>query len=146
MTQQNRTLIHRYFDELLSKGNLAVMDQILAHNVTVYPPAYMGEPLRGIDAVRGWFTALRRAFPDFQFNLGEEFGDGNTIASTFRMHGTHKAEYMGLPATGNKIDLSGADVFKFANGRIQEIHIFYDTLGLVSQLGVVKWPPQPAPR
>ncbi len=50
---------------------------------------------------------------------------------------------MGLPATGKKISLTGVDLFRISHGKIAEVRIYYDTLGLMQQLGVVPAPRKP---
>ena len=37
-------------------------------------------------------------------------------------------------------EIPGADLFRIENGRIKEIRVFYDTLGLMQQLGVAPAP------
>ncbi len=139
----NKALIRRYFQEVLSKGDIKVVDEVLAPDVVVQTPSYMAEPLRGREAVKQWFSDLRRAFPDLQFTLGEEVAEGDRVASSFRLTGTHRQDYMGLPATGRKISLTGVDLFRISSGKIAEVRIYYDTLGLMQQLGVVPAPGKP---
>ena len=40
-------------------------------------------------------------------------------------------------ATGRKVSMSGIDVFRVANGQIQELHLAQDALMLMQQLGVI---------
>ena len=47
---------------------------------------------------------------------------------------------MGLTPIGRPSDLSGMDLFRVVDGTIAEIHVFYDTLGLMQRLGVAPMP------
>ena len=134
------TLARRYFDEVLSKGELAVADEILAPDLEFHGPNYWGEAIRGREAFKGFVTYLRSAFPDIRFQVGLEIGDDNWTATSFRFVATHRGEWMGIAPTGRPIDLPGLDLFRVERGRIQEIRVFYDTLGLLQQLGVVEAP------
>ncbi len=55
----NKALIRRYFEEVLSKGDIKVVDEVLAADVLVQTPSYMAEPLRGREAVKQWFSDLQ---------------------------------------------------------------------------------------
>ena len=64
--------------------------------------------------------------------------DGVTIR--FTMGGRHVAEFMGVPATGTQIQLSGITTLRFAGDRVIERHSVADMLGLLVQLGAVPAP------
>jgi steroid delta-isomerase-like uncharacterized protein len=51
--------------------------------------------------------------------------------------GTHKADYLGVPATGRRVELRGITVARFEDGRIANEVVYYDRLAVLEQLGVV---------
>ena len=130
----NEMIVRRYFTEVLA-GDIDVADEIVAENMVFYGPNYWGEAIHGRAKFKGFVQYLRTAFPDIEFAVHEEVVAGNRIASTFTFTATHQGEWQGLAPTGRSIELPGADVFHVADGKIQEIHVFYDTLGLMQQLG-----------
>ena len=136
----NKMLARRYFDEVLSQGHLATADEILAADLEFYGPTYWGEAISGIAAFKQFVTYLRAAFPDLSFTLGEEISEGDWTATRFVIHGTHRGEWMGIAPTGRRMELPGVDLFRITNGRIGEVRVFYDTLGLLQQLGVAAAP------
>jgi steroid delta-isomerase-like uncharacterized protein len=136
VSKQIHALSRVYFDDLLSGGDLAAAEHVLAEDLVVHPPTYWGEPIRGRENYKAFIVYLRTAFPDLNFTIGEEAVEDNIVATVFRLRGTQKGEYMGIPAAGKQMDLPGVDVFRLKDGKIQEIRIFYDTLGLMQQLGV----------
>ena len=140
MSDQSKALARRYFERLLSKGDLAIADEIIAEDVAFRGPNYWGEVLHGRPAFVQFIAMLRTAFPDLDFTIVEELAEGDKVATSFRMRGTHRAEWMGLPATGKQMDLAGVDIFHVADGKIKEIAVYYDTLGLMQQLGVIPTP------
>ena len=119
-----------------SAGDLAVAEEILAPDMVFRGPSYMGEPIQGLEAFAQFVRYLRSAFPDMLFIVGHEVAEGDWVATSFTLRGTHRGEYMGLGPTGKAIDLPGVDLFRVAGGRIREVRVFYDTLGLMQQLGV----------
>ena len=60
--------------------------------------------------------------------------------STYTMTATHQNEFMGVPATGKQIAVTGAAIYRLANGKIVEIWNFLDTLALMQQLGLIPTP------
>jgi hypothetical protein len=75
------------------------------------------------------------AFPDLCFRIEDEFADEFRVATRFTLTGTHRGEWQGISPTGKSIALPGADLFRIVDGRIAEVRVFYDTLGLMRQLG-----------
>jgi predicted ester cyclase len=53
----------------------------------------------------------------------------------FRVKATHQANFNGIPATGKKIDVYEAGVFRLADSKITEAWFMADEAGLLKQLG-----------
>ncbi len=137
--QREGTLAHRYFTEVLG-GQIEVADEIIADNVAFIGPNYWGEVVQGREGFKAFVQYLRSAFPDLTFTIEDEVACGEHVMTRFRMTGTHLGQWLEFPPTGRHIDLPGADLFQIKGGRIAEIRVFYDTLGLLQQLGVVAMP------
>ena len=56
------------------------------------------------------------------------------------MTGRHDREFLGVAATGNAIDVSGATIAAVHGGRITELETFPDRYRLLVQLGVLPAP------
>jgi len=52
------------------------------------------------------------------------------------MRGTHEGEFRGIPATGNKVEVSGIMMTRIENGIIVEDKEEADMLGFMQQLGM----------
>ena len=141
LSERNKAIARRYFEEVLA-GNLAVADEVLADDLAFYGPNYWGEVVRGRDQFKQFVGYLRTAFPDIHFTVEDEVADEARVATSFTFHATHRGEWMGVDPTGRRITLPGADVFRISEGRIEEIRVYYDTLGLMEQLGVIPAPAQ----
>jgi steroid delta-isomerase-like uncharacterized protein len=139
MREENATLAHRYFTEVLA-GQVDAADEIVAEDVAFIGPAYWGEIIQGREGFKGFIRYLRTAFPDLSFRIEEEIACGPRIITRFRMTGTHQGQWLEFAPTGRPIDLPGADIFRVEGGHIAEIRVFYDTLGLLQQLGAVPSP------
>lgn len=134
-SEENATIARRYFEEVLA-GDMTVADEVLADDLAFYGPNYWGEAMRGREQFKQFVAYLRTAFPDIRFTVEEEISGETGVATRFTLRATHRGAWMGIPPTGREIALPGADVFRIADGRISEVRVFYDTLGLMEQLGV----------
>jgi steroid delta-isomerase-like uncharacterized protein len=63
--------------------------------------------------------------------------EDDRVAWRWRMHGTHRGELMGIPATGRETTTSGITIHRIRDGKIAEAETVWDQLGLLQQLGVV---------
>ena len=68
--------------------------------------------------------------------IEEVISDGDKVAVKLTQNGTHKAEYMGIPATGVKATLPAMHLITIVDGKIKESFAVEDYLGLYMQLGM----------
>jgi steroid delta-isomerase-like uncharacterized protein len=134
--EQNEALAMRYFQDIMSEGKLEVVEEILAPDFAFIIPT-QPEPITGYEAFKGFVMYLRNAFPDIQFTALRHMSEGNKVASRWQITGTHLGEFLGAPATGNKIKDFGIDIFTIRHGKIVSVHVNENDFGLMQQLGVI---------
>jgi predicted ester cyclase len=74
------------------------------------------------------------AFPDIRITIEDMVAEENMVAARVRWKATHRGEYMGIAATGKKIDISVAWFIKIAGGKWVEFWNVTD-VNLLKQLG-----------
>jgi predicted ester cyclase len=77
-----------------------------------------------------------KGLPDYKCKTHELIAKGDKVIARFTCTGTHKGEYWGIPASGNKIEYDGIDIFHIKEGKIVEMREELDSLGLMQQLGM----------
>ena len=92
------------------------------------------EPRHGHEAWRQGFEMMRRAFPDLQANIEDIVAAQDKVAVRLRIRGTHRGEFLGIPATGRAIDYVSHEFYRVADGLIAEEWICSDTATLLRQL------------
>ena len=139
--EENKATVQMFYDEVLNRGNLDVIDKMTAENYVDHtaPP---GMP-PGREGEKQWFTMLRMAFPDGQTTIDDIIAEGDKVAVRATMTGTHQGDVMGIPATGKPVTISGIDVTRFHEGQSVEHWGQWDMAALMQQLGVA---PPPAPQ
>lgn len=142
LTEANKAIVRRIFEEAFGKGNLAVLDEIIAPDqVNGGPGALPGMP-PGPEGNKMLITAYRNAFPDLHFTIDEQIAEGNTVVTRWTAHGTHNGELAGLPPTGKPATVVGMGVDRIENGKIVESWGLFDQFGMLQQLGVIPAPGQ----
>lgn len=130
--EQNLKTARRYFNEVMNKGKLEVINEIMTPDFQFIIPT---QPVHsGYDAMAGFVTYLRTAFPDIQFTVEREIAADNKVAMRWNITGTHKGEFLGMAPTGNTIKDYGVDIFTFDNGKIKTVHVNENDFGLFQQL------------
>ncbi len=136
--ERNKQIVASIYSTCWNKGDMAAIDEIFA------PDVKHEQFLPGWQSGREGFKQLvnfwREAFPDIHEDAVELIADGDKVASRFRLRGTHGGEFYGVPGTGRQVDIYGAEVFKFEDGKVVEYVYHEDTLGLFFQLGVMPLP------
>ncbi len=135
-TETNKAIIRRFFEEAFGKGNLAVVDEIVAPDQVNGGPGALPELPPGPEGSKMLITAYRNAFPDLHFTIDQQIAEGNTVVTRWTAHGTHNGELAGIPATGKRATVVGLGVDRVENGKIVESWGLFDQFGMLQQLGV----------
>ena len=133
MTTQNKAIVRRYFTEVLTAGNLELIDTLIAQDyVSHYPAGY--ELGGGPEDVRQIVSSVRRAFPDVHFTVEDLIAEGEKIVCRWTFQGVQEEDFMGIPASGRKATVMGIAIYRVINERIAEAWFTWDALGLMRQL------------
>jgi predicted ester cyclase len=81
---------------------------------------------------------FERAFPHYVLIAEDMIAEGDKVSVRARFQGTHKAELMGIPATGKRVDLPFQIIYQIAHNKIVQHWISFDQMSLMKQLGVVQ--------
>jgi steroid delta-isomerase-like uncharacterized protein len=137
MPEKNEVVVRRLMEDVWSKGNLKLLDEILTPDYVDNDPVNL---VRGIDGARDTVKKYRSAFPDCRLDIDEIFSVGDRVVVRFHYSGTHQNTLEGIPPTGRHVTGPGIAIHRFAANRIQESFTNWDALGLMQQLGVVTMP------
>ena len=140
LSETNKTVSRRLFEEVWNKGNLAVLNELIANDhVNSGPGTLPGLPT-GPEGAKQFVMMYRNAFPDTHFTIDEQIAEGDKVVTRWTAHGTHKGELLGIPATGKSSTVTGISVDRIVNGKIAESWGIFDQFGMMQQLGVIPTP------
>jgi len=140
MSEQNKNVVRRLFDELWNKGNLQVADELIAPNYMDHDPS-TPDFGKGPESEKKRVNLYRGAFHDFRLNIEDLYAEGETVVARWSCRGVHKGELNGIAPTNKQFAITGVTICRFDHGKIVEGFVNWDALGLMRQLGVI---PEPA--
>jgi predicted ester cyclase len=135
MSEANKELVRRTWDQLFNQGNLAAADENIAPNA-VFPSAAPGVS-PDLEGFKGMVATNRVAFPDIRVEFEEQVAEGDKMASRLRIRGTHKGELAGIAPTGKEMDIEGFNLITIRGGKIVEIRGMSDQFRMMQQIGAV---------
>ena len=126
----------RFFETVALHGELPPLDGLISEDYHDHDPAREQDAI-GMDAMRREVGMWRSGF-DFAFSLEDQLAQDDRVCSRWIWRGTHKGDFMGLPATGRQVAMTGTTIFRFTpDGKIAEGWWQYDRLGLMGPLGAL---------
>jgi len=117
----------------VSRGDSEGLSALMADDLVEHEEVPGLEPNK--EGVLQFFRALRGAFPDLTMTADAMIAEGDLVSMRGTMSGTHRGEFMGVPASGNEIHVPIADFFRVHDGRIVEHWGVTDTGAMMEQMG-----------
>lgn len=121
--EENKLLVRRLVDEAVGERNLDVLDELAAGDFA--------------QIAKRWVRPFQSAFPDFEMEIVELIGESDKVVAHFKCSGTHRGEWLGVPATGRRFE--GVDeiyIFRIRDGKLVSAFGVEDNLTRLRQLGI----------
>jgi predicted ester cyclase len=115
-TEDNKSIVRRFFEEGPSKGDLSVADELLAPNFALHTPLPSAPGIQGMNDV---ITACRAAFEHLNVTVEDMVAEDDTVAARFTARGINKGAFMGLPPKSKSITMQASRSFESKTGRLQ---------------------------
>jgi len=136
---ENAELIQRFYDEMLSEGNLDKLDELVTDDVVDHEQGFPGQP-EGKEGVRFFVETMRGAFSDLKATVGQSLESGDLAAAQVTITGKHTGEFMGVPASDKSFEIECIDMIRVEDGKCAEHWGVTDTMTLMQQIGAVPAP------
>jgi steroid delta-isomerase-like uncharacterized protein len=128
--ESNKAAVRRFWDTIWVQHDIDKMDEF-AHPNVVGNDSHFGT---SVESFKEHFKERITAFPDVRIDPIEIVSEGDWVATRWLMTGTHKGEYMGVAATGKRVEVTGMSFDRLEDGRIIEGYDNWDVSGLQDQL------------
>ena len=135
-----KQLINRFVEELWNEHRLDVADEIFAMDCVTHQ-LRSGVPAdavpRGPAAIKEHVAGWIGSFPDLRFSVEQMLSEGDRVMTQMVMEGTHQGAWLGIPASGKKMQIRMFTVHRVVQSKIVEDWVLVESLGVFQQLGVV---------
>jgi predicted ester cyclase len=131
MSEENKARARQFYSEIMEKGNLAMLDDLVSPGFVDHQPA-PGQPA-GSAGVKQFVTALRSAISGLQVTVEHMVAEGDLVVAHVVCRGKHTGELMGIPPSGKDIVMRVSDLVRIENGKAVERWGVEDMSGLMPQ-------------
>ena len=140
MSEENKAIVRRFVEQVQNRHDVNAVDELVSPLFVDRSGMEGIEPTR--EGTKQFLTVLFATFPDLHFTVEDMVAEGDKVVTRKTFHGTHQARFLGIPDTGNRVDVEVIDIMRIAGGQIVEHWAEADMLGLMQQLGAVPPPGQ----
>jgi predicted ester cyclase len=120
-------------EDALARGDEAVLDELMAADLVDHNPFPGQGP--GLQGYKECQRGVRAAFADASRRADVIVADGDLVVAHWSATGIHTANFLGLAATGRRVEVTGFDMFRMRDGRAVEIWTEFNGLGVLAQIG-----------
>lgn len=138
MSEENKAVVRRWFDEVWNQGRAEVIEELfadhgIAHGLSDDP----ANPIKGPRDYRPFYEVFRQAFPNIEIVVEDMVAEGDKVAARCSVRGRHEGEFLGRAATQAPVAISGITIVRVENGKIVEAWNNFDFMTLHRQVGLL---------
>jgi predicted ester cyclase len=132
---RNLRLAKRWFEELWSKPDLDVADEIVD---PAYAPDWVQIDAKGPDQIKHEIRYFRSIFPDLKYEIVDTVSQTDRVWVRYKGSGTHQGNGWGFEATGEQVEFEGVTIlFTSPEGKVVDQWGAFCLYDIFTDLGVV---------
>jgi steroid delta-isomerase-like uncharacterized protein len=105
LTKSDCAVVNRFIEEGINLGNVDFIAVFVWEDVVEQVPFPGQGP--GLEGLKDVLRGMRSAFPDLHFSVEEQIAEDNKVLTRFEWTGTHRGDFLGVPATGRSVKVWG---------------------------------------
>lgn len=138
MSEENKQLLRRWFEEVWNKGRADAIDEMfdeygIAHGLSDDP----SNPIRGPRDFRPFHTLFREAFPNMAIVVEDLIAEGDKAVARCSVRAKHEGDFLGSVASQSPVEFTGIAIVRIENGKIVEAWNNFDFMTLHKQVGLI---------
>ena len=122
------------FLNMINTHDPDLVDQFEAEGYVNHEALFSAE---GREANRQFWHAFFAALPDVSASMEDLVIAGDRVVGRFVYRGTHTGELMGIPASGNAVEMRSIDIWRTEDGMFAEHWDEINALQLFQQMGAL---------
>jgi predicted ester cyclase len=115
----NKAAVVRFNKDVIERGDPAAARELFAPGF-VNRTAQPGGPTGPEGMLFMFDQVLRPAFPDLVVEIHDQVAEGDKVTTRKTIHGTHRGELLGVPATNRRVAIEVIDIVRLEDGRYAE--------------------------
>ena len=132
MSQQGKQLAETYL-AMLNSHDPDLVDQFVGDEYRNHN-AFVAD---GREGNRQFWTAFFAALPDLQATMEDLIVSGDRVVGRFVYRGTQTGDLMGIPASGNPVEMRSIDIWRVQDGMFVEHWDELNLLEVFQQVGAI---------
>lgn len=129
----NAATVRAFYADLWEQGDLARLPALMHEDVAFQ--GTFGQVMRGLDAFAAYVRSVRLAFSDYRCEVRDLLAQDSRVAARVGFSGRHDVgPFLDCPPSGRILAWEGVGFFSLDGGRIRELWVMGDMLGLMGQL------------
>lgn len=140
MSEQNKALVRQVMVDVWQDGKLEKIDDYYAEDFVSHDDT-PGIP-QNREGLKMFAGMLEAAFSGGAVTVDDQISEGDRVVTRWSSTSSHSGDFLGVPASGNEVKITGINVSRIAGGKIVEEWGEADMLGLMQQIGAVPDPGQ----
>lgn len=138
MSEENKQLLRRWFEEVWNKGRVDAIDEMFAeHGVAHGLSDDPANPIVGPTNFRPFHTVFREAFPNMMIVVEDLIAEGDKVVARCSVRAKHEGDFLGSSPTQSPVEFTGIAIVRVANGKIVEAWNNFDFMTLHKQVGLI---------
>ena len=133
-SEENKQLTQAFYDEVVAKGRVELLDTLAAPDMVDQGAAVMGWKPGRVGFVQHIEMAPRRGLESINVTVDDLLAEGDRVVAYWTLQGTHIGEFFGVPATGRDFTATAVSRLSFKNGQIVDYLVRPDALGILQQV------------
>ncbi len=126
--EDNKALVRRFYREAINERDSGACERLLSVDFV-----HNGEP-RGRAGQRQAVEYFLAAFPDLRNEIELILAEDDLVAAHQRWAGTHEGEFLGVEASGRRVEFTSTAVLRIRDGLISQAWDELDTGAILAQL------------
>jgi steroid delta-isomerase-like uncharacterized protein len=136
MSEANKTLVKRWFEEVWNKGRAEAIEEMFATEGIAHGLSDdEANPVQGPENFRVFHSTFREAFPNMIITVEDMIAEGDKVVARCSVRGKHTGNSLGIAATQSPVDFTGIAIVRMEDGKIVEAWNNFDFMKMYRQLG-----------
>jgi predicted ester cyclase len=137
MSEANKAVVRRWFEEVWNQGREATIDELFAAGALAHGLGDSEADVHGPAEFKQFVSHIRGSIPNLSFTVEDLVAEGDRVAVRITLKGVHSGPGLGVEPSGGDVSIQGIVIVRIVNGQIVEGWNSYDQLGLLRQVGAL---------